>query len=397
MSAWVERIEAATPARRDRVVDGLRVLAMVGVVLGHWLVTGLAVRADGAVRTASPLAVLPGLAPVSWLLETLGLFFFVSGYAAARSAAARPLRHRLGRLVPPVLVFAGVWVVVLALLRLAGVADRTLWTVGKLAVSPLWFLAVLVALTVLTPLATTAVERFGARAAAGPLAVVAGVDLLRFALWPAVGARLGWANVVAGWLVPYLLGIAAAGGRLPRRCGPALLVGGAAATVALVVAGGYPVSMVGVPGQGRSNLDPPSLTVVCLALAQIGAALCLWPRLARLLARPRLWAAVVVANLTLFTVFLWHQSALLLVAGTTLVLAGPLPGLVAVPDGTGWLVARLLWLPAFAAVLVALAAVFRPVERLGRQAPRNAAVPATRSAAAGGGPAGDPSAAPVEG
>ena len=38
---FAARIEAATPAGRDRSVDALRALAIAGVILGHWLVTAL--------------------------------------------------------------------------------------------------------------------------------------------------------------------------------------------------------------------------------------------------------------------------------------------------------------------------------------------------------------------
>src|SRR5262249_8300980 len=62
-------------------------------------------------------------------------------------------------------------------------------------------------------------------------------------------AWVGWVNVVAGWLAPYLLGIAWALGSLRGRRVPALmLAGGAAATAALIAWVGYPASMVGVNG-----------------------------------------------------------------------------------------------------------------------------------------------------
>ncbi len=55
------RLEAATPASRDRAVDALRAFAVLGVVLGHWLVTALV--ADGAsLHTVSPLHHMPFLA-----------------------------------------------------------------------------------------------------------------------------------------------------------------------------------------------------------------------------------------------------------------------------------------------------------------------------------------------
>src|SRR5262252_6451676 len=86
--ALAARIDAATPAHRDRAVDALRALAIAGVILGHWMVTALVVTkgAHGSgVHDASPLATLPVLTPVSWVFQTLAIFFLVGGYSAATS------------------------------------------------------------------------------------------------------------------------------------------------------------------------------------------------------------------------------------------------------------------------------------------------------------------------
>jgi len=68
---------------------------------------------------------------------------------------------------------------------------------------------------------------------------------------------------------------------LGRRPALALLAGGAAAVVLLVASGTVPPTAVGVPGAGRSNLDPPSVATIALALAQGGAAAHALPVLAR--------------------------------------------------------------------------------------------------------------------
>lgn len=81
----VARTEAGTPGGRDRAVDGLRALAILGVVVGHFMVMALAVHPDGALRVTSPLIHLPGLAPASWVLQMLGLFFLVGGFSGAKS------------------------------------------------------------------------------------------------------------------------------------------------------------------------------------------------------------------------------------------------------------------------------------------------------------------------
>ncbi|GIG92894.1 acyltransferase family protein [Plantactinospora endophytica] len=362
---------------RDRGVDGLRAYAIGGVVFGHWLVTALVLGPDGALRTASPLAAMPALVPVTWLLQTLGLFFFVSGYASARSfgtAAARGLgtagwlRRRLGRLGGPVLFLVGGWLLVLAVAALLGTPAGTLRTAATLVVSPLWFLLPLVVLIACTGPLRRALHRYGpVRLAVPAVALVTLSDLAG-----RVGDPSGWpvplpgdgawrvpVAVLAGWLLPYLLGMALADGRLGgRRTAVGLLLGGAAGMAVLGWAG-YPLSAVGVPGDGMSNLDPPSLFAVCLALAQISVALLVRPTLGRVLARPARWAPVQRLNAVAVSVYLWHQSTLLGVTALAALAArladtGAVPGLHTAPDGPGWVLARLAWLPLLALVLSVL-------------------------------------------
>jgi hypothetical protein len=361
------RIDAATPAHRDRAVDALRALAIAGVILGHWLVTALVLtpgRAGHGLRDESPLATMPGLTPVSWAFQTLAIFFLVGGYAAARSYRGGYrswLRRRLARLSRPVAALAGVWGPLGAGLYLGGVCRPDLRTVLTLVLDPLWFLGVFAVLTALTPLAVALARRLGVLAAAAGAAAVAATDAVRFGLGGP--AWVGWVNVLAGWLVPYLLGIAWARGAFPGRRGPALmLAGGAAATAALVLWAGYPASMVGVNGAGISNLNPPTLAAVTFGVAQAGLALLLRDPLAALMRRPLAWAAVAAANLSAMTLFLWHQTAFLAVTMAGL-LIGRLPGLHTAPDSARWVAERIAWLPVFAVALAAIWLVFRRAER----------------------------------
>ncbi|MEU6069266.1 MULTISPECIES: acyltransferase family protein [Streptomyces] len=364
------RVDTATPASRDRAVDALRAFAILGVVLGHWLVTGL-VADDGSLHAASPLQHMPWLAPVSWAFQTLAVFFLVGGHVATRghaSARARGttygewLRGRLSRLFGPVAALLALWTVAAAGLLVSGARFETIHTLVKLALSPLWFLLVFAALTAATPLVTRLNPLW-------PLAVVVHVDLLRFGLG-GVPPWLGWVNVAAGWLVPYTLGAAWTRGELEgRRAGWVLLAGGTAATALLIVWAGYPASMVGVPGSSISNLDPPTLAAVTFGLAQCGLALLLRDRLRRAMARPVAWAAVALVNLSAMTIFLWHQTALMATTAATLP-AGPLPGLHTVPDQLTWVAARLACLPLFALTLALCWTAFRTYEQ-GPRRPRN--------------------------
>jgi len=364
------RIDAATPAHRDRTVDALRALAICGVILGHWMVTALVLtkgKSGGVLYDASPLASMSWLTPVSWVFQTLAVFFFVGGYSASRSYRGGYLawlRGRLVRLARPVAMLVAVWVPLGTGLWLAGVPGSTLHTVLTLVLDPLWFLGVYAVLTALTPLAVALVRRLGAAAALIPLTVVAADDAVRFALGGPSWA--GWINLPAGWLVPYLLGIAWARGAFAGRKIPALmLAGGAAATAALVLWARYPASMVGVNGARISNLNPPTLAVVTFGIAQVGLALLLREPLARLMRRPVAWAAVATANLSAMTLFLWHQTAFLAVTGAGLLL-GRLPGLHTAPTSAVWVAERLAWLPVFAIALAILLMVFRRAERAPR-------------------------------
>ncbi|MFJ2808936.1 acyltransferase [Kitasatospora sp. NPDC087271] len=359
------QVDARTPETRDRALDGLRALALLAVPVGHWLLGGFTLSADGALHNASPLSSLGGLAPISWVLQMLGVFFLVGGHSSVQSlerARAKGvtylgwLRGRSVRLLRPVLGVTAVWALLIALLPALGVPGDTVRTGATLVVQPLWYIAVYLGLTALTPLCVAAGRRLGGWAAGVLVAAVAAVDLLRYGPWAeAVPSWVGLLNILPGWLFGYQLGVLWAQGRLGRPVARVLLVGGGALFATLLLAFHYPASMVGVPGMERTNSHPPSLLVLALAATQCGAAVLLRERLGRLLTRrPLLWLPVVVVNLSAMTIFCWHQSAMLAVAVPGAAGLGAVPGLTTAPDSIGWVAARVALLPLFAAVLVAI-------------------------------------------
>ncbi|MEV6492347.1 acyltransferase [Actinoplanes sp. NPDC051633] len=340
---------------RDRSIDALRAVAIAGVVGGHWLVTGLVVDGEGAWRQASPLTSMPGFVPVSWILQTLGLFFFAGGFAAARSARRPALR----KLAVPLAVVLGGWTLVLVTATALGLPDGTRSTIIKLVVSPLWFLLPYLALGFATGPLTRAVDR------AGPFSLVAPAVLV-VALSDA-GLVPAWAAVVAAWSIPWILGIALA--RRGRTVLPAagLLIGGLTALAVLVVALDYPASAVGVPGDGRSNLSPPSLFAVALAAAQIGLFL-----LIRDACRIRIEMPLVASlNRAALPIYLIHQSVFVaVVAAAAAIWPQPVPGLLTAPQDPQWIIARVAWLPFLALTLAALIRVsWRTTRPQGRLKP----------------------------
>jgi hypothetical protein len=397
----VLRIDAATPFSRDRAVDVLRAYSILGVVLGHWLVSAVVLQAGGHLAGDSPLHHMPALAPVSWLLQPLALFFFVGGRVGSQSHASAStngtryrtwLAQRLRQLVRPTLALLSVWVLVLVGLAVEGVAFETIRTLVRLAVSPLWFLCVYAVITAATPL----VRRCGAgRLVLVALALVVATDLVRgLAGDQGWVDSLRWLNLFTGWLVPYALGVFwAAGGLARRRYAAGMLVLGVAGVAVLVLGCGYPASMVGVPGATLSNLNPPSLAAVCFGLAQCGLGLLLCGPLRRLTGQPTepvaslasregeapgaratagqfCWAAVASLNLSAMTVVLWHQTAMLATTVFSLGLGHRWPGLHTAPVTPSWVAFRVVWIPVFACLLTVLLLAFKDVEKAARRSPR---------------------------
>ncbi|MER7518984.1 acyltransferase [Streptomyces sp. NPDC126499] len=339
----------ATPATRDRYVDLLRVASLAVVVLGHWLMA--AVTADG--RVGNLLAVVPGLQILTWALQVMPVFFFVGGFSHALAHRSRPgyadfLRARLQRLLRPTMVFIGVWGALALAVQLLG-ADGGLTGVAlRLVTQPLWFIGIYLAMAALTPPLLRLHERYGWGAFAALVAGAVAVDALRFAAGVPYVEFLNFALV---WLAVHQLGYLRADGMIRR---PALLAaGGLLGAAALVALGPYPLSMVGMPGEKVSNMAPPTLALLCHGLWLVGAVELLKGPGTRLVARARVWRAVVAANGIAMTAFLWHLTAMLGVYGALLAAGVPLPE-PATAAWWAWLPARLLAAAALTALLVAL-------------------------------------------
>ncbi|WP_250009749.1 acyltransferase [Actinoplanes sp. M2I2] len=353
---------------RDRFIDGLRALAILGVVTGHWMVGALVATPEG-LRIDSPLRHLDGLHPVTWLLQMLGLFFLVGGYTSAqglRRARARGetdaqwVRRRLWRIGRPVIAATTILAVALPLLGILGLGSATARTTVVLFLQPLWFIGVYAVISALTPYALRLDRRGGLRMVLAFAAAVAVVDVLRFG--PDVEpAAVGYLSVLPAWFFAYQLGVAWSAGRVDRRVAAGLVAAGLAVSVLLLAVLEYPVSIVSVPGSARSNSNPPSLMVPALAAIQIGVVLLLRGPIERLLRRRRVWAVVTGLNLSAMSVFTWHQVALVGVSELAR-RVGTLPGLGDAPVDAGWVAARFAWYPVLALVLAGIVVLVRRYE-----------------------------------
>lgn len=245
----------------------------------------------------------------------------------------------------------------------AGVERSIVKMAAQLALIPVWFLAVYLIVTALTPLTHAAWRRTGFASIAVLVAGAVAVDIasLNFGV-----PYINFANFLFVWLAIHQLGYAWSDRRLAGQ-GRAMLLGlvGLVALVLLVRFGPYPVAMIGVPGPELSNSMPPTLALLALGVAQAGLALALEPILRRWLARERAWTAVVLVNGMIMTIYLWHLTAFVAVIAVAWALGGI--GLHAAPASADWWLARPLWFALYIAVTLPLVMAFARFESPGRE------------------------------
>jgi hypothetical protein len=379
-------LAAATPAGRDRFVDLIRVASIGIVVAGHWLMAVPAWPPGRSLNAGNALASMPGLAVLTWVLQVMPLFFVVGGYANARSleSVARRggrwpeyLAARVRRLVQPTALFTGAWVVLAGLAHLAGPAGRVFVPAAAVIAQPIWFLGIYLVVVAAAPGMLALHRRFGL---AVPIALGIGALIVDDLRLPAgdlhglpVGLGIGDLGVLSFplvWLLAHQLGFFWADGRLTRLSRP-VLAGLAATGLGLIIfltsSNAYPASMVGLPGERFSNMNPPSVCIVALTLWLTGLAMLVRPALTRWLERPRVWAGVVGGGSVVMTVYLWHLTALVATVAVLYPLGWPTP----TPGSGIWWALRPVWLAACGTVLIVLVKLLgraerpRPSERTG--------------------------------
>ena len=371
----------ATPDDRDRWIDFLRAFSILVVVIGHWLVAVVVWR-NGQVEGFNALERIDGLWGITWVLQVMPLFFFVGGFSnlvSLRAARRRGigyagfLQGRINRMMRPTAVFLGITVVVVATLDALNLADDIVFPVATLITGPLWFLGVYMIVVALAPVMAAAHERYGFAVIVALAAAAVAVDLARFA---GGASAVGYANYPIVWLLAHQWGFVYAEGKLTPRRGVMLALVGLGGLVALVTFGPYPLSMVGLPTDPFSNMDPPTLCIVALTGWEIGFVVMTRSAVTRWLAHPRRWTAVIAMNSVIMTVFLWHLTVLVVAIGILYPIGFPQPTV-----GTAsWWAWRPVWVACLTVLLVGFAAAFGPIERRGLQRRRDVAAAAPGSA-----------------
>jgi len=300
-----------TSPGRDRAVDVARLAALVVVIFGHCALLLATIDADG-LRIGNLLGELPAIAPVTWVVQVMPLFFLAGGAAGAYGwRSGTPwgtwLFTRAQRLCRPVFWYLAAWAVGLLVTRTLLGAESAA-ALGRECVALLWFLGVyLVVLAFVPALTRLRSWRAVAFVVASLLAGAAACDGIRIAVsTPEAGAG----NYLIVWLIPVVIGVAYARRLIGPRAALAVAASALVAQIVLAMAGPYDVSLVVTGTERMSNVSPPTLLLAlqctwmsCVFVAAAGA-------IRRWAARPRIWHAVAVGNGGPMTLYLWHIPAI---------------------------------------------------------------------------------------
>ncbi len=351
-----EKTSAIDLSKRDLTLDLARVFCVLLVVAIHLMMVGVGLDADGQIVVSRPLESQAWFAPVTWLGQIMPLFFVVGGFASLTAwrslvrrggTGAEYVRNRVLRLAQPALPLYLFYMVVLVVVLLIGVDPELVDTTVGGAGAPLWFLAAYTLCQAVVPL----MVRLHARAPrATVLVLLAGVILVDAARYTAeaivddgLNSPIGLLNLFFVWVLVQQIGFFYADGWFDRRRWWQLLLIPAAcyAVLGLLVAfGPYSLDML-------NNLNPPTLPLVLLGLAQACILRLLKPVLSKLMRTTGARAVVFLAGTRLMTIYLWHLPIIVIFAGIGLLIPGASP----LPASPAWWWSRILL---YVLVLVAI-------------------------------------------
>jgi hypothetical protein len=366
--ARLDDLVAATPDTRNRYADLIRVVSIGVVVLGHWTMAVLGYT-HGAFTGKNLFEIEPNLQIITWVFQVMPLFFIVGGFTNGTSwvssrgrgtSYADWLRGKTVRLARPALWFVAFWTLLpLAAVTLGLLPSSVARVGGEEVALPLWFLAVYVVSVACIPALHALHARLGGWTVVALAAVAFAIDNLRFGLKV---PNVGLLNYLLIWGAVLELGFLWADGKLrARRFIPWAMIGCGLATMSILVGFfDFPVSMIDLTHGIRTNVQPPSIVLLALAVWQCGAMLLFEDAGNRWLQRPRAWRGVIAANSMVMTFYLWNMSAVV-VAAAILFPTGIAPQ--PEPLSTAWWLLRPAWWLACAICIVPFMLAFRWAER----------------------------------
>ncbi|MDN5569899.1 MAG: acyltransferase [Propionibacteriaceae bacterium] len=316
---------------RNHVIDVARAASVGVVVIFHGLL--YRVRLDDGVPAVVPWAAPTYLYPLTWVLMIMPLFFVAGGFGhaltidrmrAEGATYAHFVASRGRRLVGPLVVFVTFCTLLGTLAAWAGYVTAAV-DLSRALMQLLWFISVYLVIVAVAPLLVSAHDRFGALPMIALVVAASIVDTASFRLGEPGLRNLNMAFV---WPLVHQFGIAYERGwfRRGQAWTPwAALVAGGAGVVFLVFVAGYPPTSVGFADLPIANIQPPTLAMAALALAQCGALALVERSGALATIPPRAERALAVLNALMVTTYLWHIFCILLAGLGLLALAMALP------------------------------------------------------------------------
>jgi peptidoglycan/LPS O-acetylase OafA/YrhL len=356
LSTPAPAVSAAT-GHRDTGIDLVRALCVLGVVLLHAVMVGVTMSETGPVfENASDGT--SWIAPLSWLLQVMPLFFVIGGFSGllayrrlrARGGSATAfVAGRVHRLLRPALFTVGAVGAALAVLTVVGVAPDLIAVAGFRYGQPLWFLGVFLLCQALLPAFVALHDRAPLRTITVLAGAAVAVDVLRAVTG---NDAVGFLNLAFVWLTMQQLGFLLADGRvdaLRRRTRAAIGAGSLALLVIFFLGGVYSPDLI-------ANINPPTSALLLVGLIHTTLFSLYRARIGRFSRRIPVAAFTAFVTRRTMTIYLWHMPVLLSMAGATALAA--LVGGVTLPalDSAEWWAARPLWLLT-AVVLTAMVAV----------------------------------------
>jgi len=366
---------------RDRAIDFVRALSIIGVVVLHSLMVGVTLGPAGPVffnagESRSWFVV------VSWLLQVMPLFFVIGGFAGV-TALHRGRRRgepdaafvlaRLHRLLVPAIAAVGAAGLLLAALIEAGVDLDLVETAGYRFGQPLWFLGVFLLCQALLP----AMARLHERAPVRTLSALAGVALAIDAMRAALGSSgIGFLNLAFVWLTLQQLGFLLADGRIdrvPRRWRVAAALGASGMLAFSFASGFHSPDLV-------ANLNPPTTALLLVGAVHTALFSLLRPRLTIVAGRRGLAALTGFVSARAMTIYLWHMPVLLTLAGCTAAIGLVTATAPPAPSSAEWWITRPFWIAVALAVTALLSLPLARLESVGTR--RTLTAPRRTTAAA---------------
>ncbi|MFI8633551.1 acyltransferase [Microbacterium sp. NPDC077663] len=354
-------------SRRDLTLDLARVVCVLFVIVVHLVQVGIGPGPDGALVASRPAEEQPWFDAATWVGQIMPLFFVVGGFAAATGwrswttkggDAAGFIRTRTLRLAQPALPLFVFFAVVLGAATAAGLPEQLVSDAAVGAGSPLWFLAAYLLCQAAVPFLAACHAR---RPVATLVVLALGVVLVDGARFATGVEELGLLNLLFVWPLVQQFGFWYADGWFDRRH-PLTLLGIAAACYLLLwpltSVGPYSTSMLG-------NLNPPTVPLVVLGIAQACLLRLLKPALSRLMALRVMQGIVFVLGSRLMTIYLWHLPVMLALTGLSLLIPVAAP----TPASEAWWWSRPILFVVVLGVLLALSLAIARWEALGTLGP----------------------------